>query len=145
MWGSLHRVRRVLIADDNRRVNDLIRVFLSQRSDLEVLAQTVDGPETIYAALQIRPDLIILDVVMPGLNGIEVASVLRERLPDAKTILFTMYDDHVGKRLAECAGVDVVLPKVNGLSALSKAVDDLFGAADPVQTLTPVLDPQSPQ
>jgi DNA-binding NarL/FixJ family response regulator len=131
VWGSRHTAKRVLIADDNRRVNELIRVFLSQRQDLEVLAQTWDGRETVDTALKMHPDLIILDFVMPELNGIEVASVLRQSLPDAKTILFTMYDEHVGKHLAQCAGVDVVLPKVHGLAALSQAIDTLL--ASPLQ------------
>jgi DNA-binding NarL/FixJ family response regulator len=75
--------------------------------------------------LALRPDLIILDVLMPQLNGIEVASLLKKNLPEAKIILFTMYGEYV-QTLASAAGVDVVLPKPDGLTPLMRAIESVL-------------------
>ncbi len=61
--------KRVLIADDNELMRRTIRSFLEDRGDIEICAQTVNGVETVKAAMALRPDLLILDVVMPGLAG----------------------------------------------------------------------------
>ena len=119
--------KRVLIADDNKLVRKTIRALLNrQRPDLEICAETEDGRKTIDTALALRPDLLILDVQMPELNGIEVASILKKSLPDAKTIVFTMFSDRVGQKLASAAGVNVILPKVDGVSSFMRAVDSLL-------------------
>jgi DNA-binding NarL/FixJ family response regulator len=119
--------KRVLIADDNRLVRRAIRTLLANWSDVEVCAETDDGSKTLDKALALKPDFLILDVRMPELNGIEVASILKKTLPAAKMILFTMYSDNVGTRLAAAAGVHVVLAKVDGLPALISALDTLLG------------------
>jgi DNA-binding NarL/FixJ family response regulator len=116
---------RVLIADDNETVRGLIRQFLEERTDVDVCAETGDGREAVDTALRLAPDLVILDVLMPKLNGIEVASILRKSLPAAKMILFTMYGEHV-RALASAAGVDIVLPKPDGLSPLKQAVESVL-------------------
>jgi two-component system nitrate/nitrite response regulator NarL len=119
--------KRVLIADDNKNVRRAIRSILTTKwPDLEVCAETADGRETVATAKLLQPDLLILDVRMPELNGIEVATILKKELPAAKMVLFTMYSDHVGKSLAAAAGVHVILPKVDGLPAFTKAVESLL-------------------
>jgi DNA-binding NarL/FixJ family response regulator len=124
-------LKRVLIADDSRAVRSVLRNYLDQRGDLEICAQVADGREAVDAALSLKPDLLILDVVMPELNGIEVAAIVSKSLPQAKIIVFTLYGDYVGKTLASVAGIHVILPKPEGLSSLIEAVDSLLGPADP--------------
>jgi DNA-binding NarL/FixJ family response regulator len=116
---------RVLIADDSELVRGLIRRSLEQKPNVEVCAEAGDGQQTIDAALALSPDLLILDVVMPKLNGIEVASILKRSLPGAKTIFFTMYGDYV-KNVSLAAGVNVVVSKPDGIGALLRAIDALL-------------------
>ena len=116
---------RVLIADDSELIRGLIRRFLEMKTDVEVCGEAGDGQQTIDAAMALLPDLLILDVVMPRLNGIEVASVLNERLPNTKTIVFTMYGDYV-KNVALAAGVSVIVSKPDGIRSLLDAVDVLL-------------------
>jgi DNA-binding NarL/FixJ family response regulator len=116
---------RILIADDSALVRGLIRSFLEKKPNVEICAETADGQQTIDAALDLSPDLLILDVVMPKLNGIEVASILKKNLPKAKTIVFTMYGDYI-KNLALAAGVSVIVSKPDGIRALFQAVDALL-------------------
>jgi DNA-binding NarL/FixJ family response regulator len=119
-------VKRVLIADDNRDVRKAIRGLLGRWPNLDICAETRDGREAVDAALALRPEFLILDLMMPGLNGVEVASILRKTLPGTKTIVFTMFGDNVGEKLASAAGIDIVLRKADGLSPLTHAIDDLL-------------------
>lgn len=114
--------RRVLIADDNDTVRTLIRSFVERRPNIEVCAETADGRATVRAALALQPDLLILDVVMPELNGLEIAAILKESLPNTKTVLFTMYGESI-KSLALAAGVHAIVPKPDGMFDLIRAVD----------------------
>jgi DNA-binding NarL/FixJ family response regulator len=120
--------KRVLIADDNKIVRRMLKLLLAKMPDVRLCAETSDGREAVEAARALRPDLLILDVRMPELNGVEVASILKKDLPDTKTLLFTMYGDLVGLKIAAVSGVDIVLPKVDGAAALVKAINNLVGS-----------------
>lgn len=114
---------RVLIADDSHAVRVALKAYFGGREDIEICAETRNGREALERALTLKPDLLILDVVMPELNGIEVATVLKHKLPDSKTILFTLYGDVIGKNVAAAAGVNVVLEKSDGLTKLMQVLD----------------------
>jgi DNA-binding NarL/FixJ family response regulator len=119
--------KRVLIADDSEAMRRVLRNFIAEQPGVEVCALTANGIDTIDVAMALQPDLLILDVKMPGLNGVEVASVLRKSLPSAKTVLFTMYGHLFSPTLASAVGADLVLAKTEGLPALAKAVQSLLG------------------
>ena len=103
-----------------------MRSFLEQFADVEICAEAANGRETVDSALRAKPDLVIVDVIMPELNGIEAVSVVKQSLPETKVIVFTMYGESV-KSLAEAAGVDIVLPKPGGLFPLIEAVNSVLG------------------
>ena len=100
---------------------------------VEVCATVANGIEAIEAAIALRPDVLILDVLMPELNGIQVASALKKSLPSAKIILFTVLSDAISSQLITGLGVSLV-SKVDGLAglgvlrALGRAVQDLLDA-----------------
>src|SRR3989441_4105140 len=81
---------RVLIADDHPAVRQGLRLLLDTDPDFEVVAQAADGNEAVSMALELKPDLIILDNSMPGMTGLEVARVLRANVPDSKIIFHTL-------------------------------------------------------
>jgi DNA-binding NarL/FixJ family response regulator len=116
---------RVLIADDSEVIRGLLRTFLEKKWNVEVCAEAGDGQQTVDAAMALSPDLLILDVVMPKLNGIQVASVVKKNLPNTKTIVFTMYGDYV-KNVALAAGVSVIVSKPDGICTLLDAVEALI-------------------
>jgi DNA-binding NarL/FixJ family response regulator len=101
--------------------------YFERLADWEVGGEATDGAEAIQKAMELKPDLILLDVSMPKLNGIEAASVLRKTMPHVHIILFTMFDDVVGSRLTTASGVDLVVPKAEGLTGLVKSVQHLMG------------------
>ena len=93
--------KRILIADDGDAVRQVIRAFFEARTDLEVCGEAADGADVIDKAKELKPDLILLDLAMPMMNGVEAASVIRGLMPQVPIVLYTMYDDAVGKSLAE--------------------------------------------
>jgi DNA-binding NarL/FixJ family response regulator len=123
-FPQLKRERiRVLVADDSPTMRKIIRSFLQELPHVEICAVATNGTEVADFARMQKPDLLILDVVMPGLSGVEVASVVKKILPHSKVILFTMYEEKVGRTLAKSAGVDIVLAKTGGLAALSDKIN----------------------
>src|SRR5215813_9515337 len=113
--------RRILIADDSETVRRVMCDCLEERGDVEVCGQASNGVETIDLAIKLKPDLVILDVLMPALNGIEISSILKKKLPKARIILFTMFGEYVGTNAVAAAGVDIIIPKPEGLPALMQA------------------------
>jgi DNA-binding NarL/FixJ family response regulator len=126
--------KRVLIADDSSIVRDIIKEFLAERTDAEVCGEASNGREAVQQALTLKPDLMLLDLSMPELNGAEVASVLKTQMPGLAIILFTMYGEHIGQSLAAATGIDLVLSKPDGMGKLVEFVNLVLSR-----------DPQSPE
>jgi DNA-binding NarL/FixJ family response regulator len=118
----------ILIADDSETIRTLIRAFIENRAGFEVCGEAVDGVDAIEKAKELKPDLIILDLAMPRMNGAAAASVLKRMMPDVPIILFTMYDEIMSKALTSAVHVDLVLSKPNGLNEMVTHVQDLLGS-----------------
>jgi DNA-binding NarL/FixJ family response regulator len=84
---------RVLIADDHAVVRQGLRTFLDLQDDIEVVAEAADGAEALVAAEQHQPDVVLVDLVMPNVDGIEAIRGLRERAPDARAIVLSSFID----------------------------------------------------
>jgi CheY-like chemotaxis protein len=117
--------RKILIVDDNASVRRIVRGLIETQADLRVCGEAVDGVDAIEKSKQLEPDLILLDLRMPRLNGAAAASILKRLMPKVPIILFTMYEEAVGK-LAPAVGIDVVLAKREGMSNLLPRVRQLF-------------------
>jgi DNA-binding NarL/FixJ family response regulator len=119
----------VLIIDDNQSVRKVMRSFFERLTDWTVKGEASDGVEAIQEAIELKPDLILLDFSMPNLNGVEAASVLKKLIPDVHIIVFTMFDDALGPRISLAVGIDLVVPKAAGLTSLVKSVQHFMGTA----------------
>ncbi len=84
---------RILVADDHALVREGIRALLSLSNDLEVVGEAADGQEAIAAARRLRPDVVLMDINMPGLGGLEATLAIRRESPQAKILVLTQYDD----------------------------------------------------
>jgi two-component system, NarL family, response regulator LiaR len=115
--------KRVLIVDDDRKVRAAMKAFLTEGTDVEVCGEAVNGLEAVEQARKLKPDLILLDLAMPEMNGAEAACVLKKRMPELPIILFTMFSDNIGRYLAAAAGVNVVLSKPDGVAMLADSVN----------------------
>src|ERR1700683_877904 len=122
-WMRLRTHKHVLVVDDSFMVRQSLKRYLSSRGDVVVCGEAVNGREAVQRAMALKPDLVLLDLAMPELNGAEVASVLKGAIPATRIILFTMYRDNIGKYLTSAGGIDVVLSKPDGGTKLAAAID----------------------
>jgi DNA-binding NarL/FixJ family response regulator len=116
----------ILIADDNDITRGALRSYLV-RNNLAVCGEAIDGKDAVEKALKLNPALILLDLWMPQMNGIEVACVLRPRMPDLRIVLVTMFADaQMLESLKSKAGIDVVISKPEGLERLAERIRRLL-------------------
>jgi DNA-binding NarL/FixJ family response regulator len=99
--------------------------FFETLPDWKVVGEAENGIEAIQKATEVKSDLVLLDCSMPKMTGIETASVLKKVLPDVYIVMFTLFDGSVSSRLTLATGVDLVVPKAEGLNGLVKAVAHL--------------------
>jgi DNA-binding NarL/FixJ family response regulator len=125
MFRSL-MAKRILIVEDEASVRHAVRTFLDLQPHLEVCGEGVNGLEALEKAAALHPDLIVLDLSMPSMNGVEAASLLRARMPLIPVIIYTMFDDVLGKSLASTLGIAAIVSKADGLTTLLARIDALL-------------------
>ncbi|HVO13473.1 MAG TPA: response regulator transcription factor [Vicinamibacteria bacterium] len=93
---------RVLLADDHTLFREGLRALFASEGDIEVVGEACDGEEATRKAHELRPDVVVMDIQMPGMNGIEATRRIRTALPEVKVLVLSMYDDeeHVQRLLA---------------------------------------------
>jgi two-component system, chemotaxis family, chemotaxis protein CheY len=124
--------KRILIVEDEVSVRTALRTFLEHNS-LEVCGEAGNGSEAIEKASALRPDVILLDLSMPIMNGIEAASVLRNRAPGVPIVIYTMFGDVLGSSLAAALGTAAIVSKSDGLPKLLARIKALVDSPRPVQ------------
>ena len=125
--------KRVLIADDDLKVREAMKAFLAGGTDVEVCGEAANGLEAVEKARTLKPDLIVLDLAMPEMNGAEAASVLKKRMPKLPIVLFTMFGDNIGRYLTAATGVDLVVSKPDGVARLAESVNAALSLlSDPI-------------
>ncbi|MEK6783390.1 MAG: response regulator transcription factor [Bacteroidota bacterium] len=118
---------KVLLADDHKLVRDGIKSMLENTKDIEVTGSVSSGEESINEARQNRPDVILMDIMMPGMTGIEAARWVKEFDPTIKIVLVTM---EISKEYVSAgikSGVDGYLPKDVDKDTLLEAVRTVYG------------------
>jgi DNA-binding NarL/FixJ family response regulator len=110
---------RVFLADDHTVIRDGLRLLLEAQADIEVVGEAADGRRTVRAVADVTPDVVVMDIAMPELNGIETARQLRVRCPAVKVIILSMYSSNeyiyqalqagaMGFLVKESAGQEVI-------------------------------------
>ena len=118
------RALRVLIADDHEAVRIGLCAIL-ESAGIEVCAQATNGEEAVEKSIQLRPDLIILDISMPGIGGIEAARQIRVFLPEVPILFFTTHNSPQLFALSKLVGAQGFITKNETAVTLLKAVDAL--------------------
>lgn len=113
---------RVLIADDHSMVRTGLRMFLMAFDDLELVGEVSNGLEAVRLAKQLKPDVILMDLIMPGMDGIRATGEIRERHPEVKVIALTSFSDAQLIHDALQAGASGALLKVATASELANAI-----------------------
>jgi DNA-binding NarL/FixJ family response regulator len=103
-----------------------VRQALERETDFEICGEATDGVEAVAKAKELTPDLILLDVKMPRLTGLEVAGILRRTQPRIRIMMVTMYAEELNQKLASRFGVDAVFSKSEGVTKLIERVENLL-------------------
>jgi DNA-binding NarL/FixJ family response regulator len=119
--------KTILVADDNAMIRkSLCRIFETEE-DYDLCAEAVNGEEAIALAMQHKPDLIVLDYRMPGMNGVEAAYELKRIMPNVPIILFTIHADALKYALGRSSPIDLIVAK-----------SDAIHIVDHIRSLIPV-------
>jgi DNA-binding NarL/FixJ family response regulator len=120
---------RILLADDHGVVRQGFRLILGQQPDMEVVAEARHGREAVRLAGELRPDLVIMDIAMPQLNGVEATRQILENLPGCNVLILSMHKDAVYVRETLRAGARGYLLKDSIDEDLLKAVRAVAGGS----------------
>src|SRR6266581_184886 len=101
----------VLVADDNALIRKTVKGLFEPYPEFEICGEAENGVDAIGRATSLQPDLIILDLDMPVMNGFEAAHAIRDRCPQTRIILFTIYSGPTLYEEATRIGIDAVVPK----------------------------------
>jgi DNA-binding NarL/FixJ family response regulator len=116
---------RILIADDHQIIREGLRKVLEEQPGWKVCGETATGRETVAKAIELQPDVIVLDFAMPELNGLEVTRQIRAALPHTEVLILTMHESEQLAREALAAGARGFVLKSDAGTAVVAAVEQL--------------------
>jgi CheY-like chemotaxis protein len=117
--------KSILVVDDSEQVRKYVSKLLRSNPDFEVCAEAVNGLDAVEKAKKFQPDLVILDLGMPVMNGLEAARELKTILPVVPIILFTLHGHMISDEQAARSGVDLVVAK-SDITQLNEHVRSLL-------------------
>jgi DNA-binding NarL/FixJ family response regulator len=121
--------KKVLLVDDNAILRKAVRPLFDSHPRFVVCGEAEHGREAVEKASSLRPDLIVLDLVMPVMNGLEAAQLLTKTLPQVWLILLTSHDWPGLSQDARSAGIHAVVPKSKAVTHLIAQAEALFDMA----------------
>jgi len=113
---------RVLIVDDADRVRENLRTLLPLVGDIQIAGEACDGREAVCLAADLQPDVILMDLEMPVMDGCEAARQIKAGYPASRVIALTIHEDETYRCKAFQAGVDIFLGKSSPLEMLAAAI-----------------------
>jgi DNA-binding NarL/FixJ family response regulator len=123
---------RILIVDDNEAIRRALTALLQTRVDWEVCGQAQNGEEGVAKAAELHPDLIILDLVMTGMDGLRTALAIGKRSPTVPILLHTQHCSPAIELEAKKFGVRKVVAKAQPVEILFRAIEELLGAGQAI-------------
>jgi DNA-binding NarL/FixJ family response regulator len=117
-------VLRVLIVDDSPQVRQELRTILPLAGDIEIVGEAADGLEAVRLAEALQPEVVLLDLVMPALDGYQAARQIKAICPSCRVVALTVYGDPASRDQAAQAGVDVFLVKGVSVETLVQAISE---------------------
>ena len=119
-------MQRILIADDNESLRKALRDILSVRDGWSICGEATNGRSAVSLALELKPDLIILDFLMPLMNGLAAAAEISKSLPGTPIVLYTMHKSSQLDREAKKVGISRVVSKTERFDTFIASLDELL-------------------
>lgn len=120
--GAEGAVRQVLIVDDNPQVRRELRTFLPLAGDIKVVGEAADGLEAVQMAEALHPEVILMDLEMPLLDGYEATRQIKARCPGCRVVALTVHGYEAARQKAMLAGVDGFVVKGAPVESLVQAI-----------------------
>ncbi|HXZ78811.1 MAG TPA: response regulator [Terriglobales bacterium] len=132
---------RILIADDSLTMRQQLRKFLESNREWQVCGEAVDGRDAVEKAQLLKPDVILLDLAMPQMDGLTTAKQILRHLSAVPVILYTLHSSPQLELEAGKAGIQSVVAKQDGINALSAAIKSALRTKQPQQrpSATPAI------
>ena len=111
-------VTTILTADDDQRFQAIVRRCLEENPDFSLVGQVADGEQAVRLARELQPDVVLMDISMPRLNGLEATRRIKTEQPNTKVVIVTMHDDEAYQKAAAENGADSFLCKKTLLKSL---------------------------
>jgi len=116
------QVIRTLIVDDNVSFRQRLKEFLASEPDIEVVGEAADGQTAILEARKLQPEVVVMDVTMPGMNGIDATRHLKDEMPEVKVIVLTIFDLEGYREAAMASGASGYVIKKSLIEELMPAI-----------------------
>jgi DNA-binding NarL/FixJ family response regulator len=117
-----HTVKRVIIADDHKIIREGLRSLLERSGEFECVGEADDGRQAVMLATELRPDIVIMDIAMPNLNGIEATRQIKSELPEVEVVVLSMHATRNYVLQVLQAGASAYLLKDSAFEELSTAL-----------------------
>ena len=114
---------RILIADDHDVVREGVRAILKKRRDWVICGEAANGQEAVTQIETLKPDVVILDITMPKMSGLDVAKKVALGVPESRVVMFTMHDSETVEQAVKGSGAHGLVLKVHAARDLVRAVD----------------------
>jgi DNA-binding NarL/FixJ family response regulator len=113
---------RVLLAEDHETVRDGLKLLLQSQPDIEIIAEVADGRLAVDRAQRLKPDVVVMDLSMPTMNGLAATRILKERAPEVAVVALTRHDDEAYVKELLGAGASGYVLKQSSFSELLRAI-----------------------
>jgi DNA-binding NarL/FixJ family response regulator len=120
---------RLLVVEDEARVRRGLVMRLALEPDIEVVGEARDGAEAVAQAQALKPDIVVIDLNLPGMDGFQVIRLLSAVLPAGRVLAVSVSDDMTARRAATAAGAEAFVAKQEGPNRLLAAIRELSGRA----------------
>jgi DNA-binding NarL/FixJ family response regulator len=121
---------RILIADDHEIFRRGLRSLLESHAEWEVCGEAVDGQEAVERVKELNPDVVVLDITMPRLNGLEAAQVIRNQAPRSRMVILSQHEPSLMRQAALSAGADAYVTKSEVSRELMMAIETMVASLD---------------
>jgi len=133
--GVARRIR-VLVVDDHAVVKDGIRAVLALQRDIQVVGEAADGKEALQKTIELMPDVVLMDIVMPVMNGLDATREICKQCEGVKVLVLTQYDDEENIKASREAGALGFIPKAAASSRLMTGIRSVARGEEFIRSLT---------
>lgn len=117
----------ILIVDDDQGFREMVKRLLEREPGVSVVGEAGDGEEAVRLARELQPDVILMDIAMPRVDGLEATRRIKAERPEAKVIILMIHNEEAYRRAAAESGADVFLPKKTLMANLLPTIRRIMG------------------